>query len=94
MRELSTNELSAVSGGIRPELIAAGIGLAIPSGLGLIASIPLIVAGAVLALPTLGLSFIPMTAGIIGTAFAGAGMITSIVLAAVGLGGKTTVLPP
>ncbi|GAA0330564.1 hypothetical protein L9H26_06605 [Morganella psychrotolerans] len=71
MRELNVNEFDAVNGGF-------GL-LAIPAGLGLLVSIPTIVAGAVLGPVTGGLGFGLMAAGIVGTALSGAGMIASIV---------------
>ncbi|OBU13248.1 hypothetical protein [Morganella psychrotolerans] len=72
MRELNRNEIDSVNGGF-------GL-LAFPAGLGLMFSIPAIVAGAVLGPVTGGLGFGLMAAGIVGTALSGAGMIASIVL--------------
>gem|GEM_PF-996484 len=75
MRELTLAEVQSVSGG---GLI--GLGLKIAGGLGLLVSIPVIVGGAVLGVPTLGLGFVAMAAGIVGTALSGAALITGIAL--------------
>lgn len=70
MRELTLAEVQAVSGGG-----LAGPALKTIGGLGLVVSIPVIVGGAILGVPTLGLGFIAMAAGIVGTALSGALMI-------------------
>ncbi len=75
MKELTLTEVQAVSGG---GLI--GLGLVGAGGLGLLVSIPVIVGGAILGVPTLGLGFVAMAAGIVGTALSGAKMIVGISL--------------
>ncbi|MDR7343290.1 MAG: hypothetical protein E7H57_01775 [Pantoea sp.] len=77
MRELAINEIQAVSGGLMPSDAMLGMGYI---GLGL--NIPVIVAGAVLGIPTLGLGFLVMTAGIVGTAISGGMTIMGIIASA------------
>lgn len=79
MRELTFHEVSCVSGAAveSNSLLAAG-------AVGLLVSIPVIVGGAVLGVPTLGLGFIAMAAGIVGTALSGVAIILGIVQSAAG----------
>ena len=72
MRELTLTEMESVDGGFGLLAVAGGIGLAV--------SIPTIVLGAVTGVPTLGLGFVAMAAGIVGTALSGAAIVTSVVL--------------
>ena len=76
MRELTVVEAESVSGGAG----LIGLGMMAAGGLGLLASIPVIVGGAILGVPTLGLGFVAMAGGIVGTALSGAGMIAGLVL--------------
>jgi hypothetical protein len=70
MRELTSNEMSAINGGF-------GL-LSLPAGLGLGLFIPTIVIGAISGPFTLGVGFAVMAAGIVGTSLSGAAMIVSI----------------
>ncbi|EXU75875.1 hypothetical protein [Erwinia mallotivora] len=74
MRELTFQEVTCVSGAGEDggSLIATG-------ALGLLVSIPVIVVGAILGIPTLGLGFVAMAAGIVGTALSGVAIISGIV---------------
>ncbi|GKX54529.1 hypothetical protein SOASR030_06410 [Leminorella grimontii] len=72
MRELTLTEMEAVDGGFGLLAVAGGIGLAV--------SIPTIVLGAIAGVPTLGLGFVVMAAGIVGTSLSGAAIITSMVI--------------
>ncbi|WP_261643764.1 hypothetical protein [Erwinia mallotivora] len=73
MRELTFQEVTCVSGaGESSDLISGGL-------LGLLVSIPVIVGGAILGIPTLGLGFIAMAAGIVGTALSGVAIISGLV---------------
>lgn len=73
MKELTLAEVQSVSGG---GLI--GLGLTALGGVGLLVSIPVIVGGAILGVPTLGLGFVAMAAAIVGTALSGATMIVGV----------------
>lgn len=76
MRDLTLVEIQSVSGagGL------LGAGLLVVGGLGLLVSVPVIVGGAILGVPTLGLGFVAMALGIVGTALSGATMIVGIAL--------------
>jgi len=76
MRDLTLVEIQSVSGAGGQ----VGVGLLVAGGLGLLVSIPVIVGGAILGIPTLGLGFVAMALGIVGTALSGTAMITGIVL--------------
>lgn len=75
MRELALTEVELVNGGLG----VFGTGLLFAGGAGLVFSIPTIVAGAILGIPTLGLGYIAMTAGIVGTAISGSAMVVGVV---------------
>ncbi|URQ61457.1 hypothetical protein LQ939_03725 [Pantoea alhagi] len=77
MRELQITEIQAVSGALMPADVMLGMGYA-----GLALNIPVIVGGAILGVPTLGLGFLVMTAGIVGTAISGGMTIMGIIAAA------------
>lgn len=81
MRELHLNEIQAVSGASMPGNAMLGMGFA-----GLALTIPVIVGGAILGVPTLGLGFVAMTAGIVGTAISGGMAIMGIVVNAISRG--------
>ncbi|MGD8164595.1 hypothetical protein [Pantoea sp. FN0307] len=81
MRELQINQIQAVSGALMPAGAMLGMGYA-----GLALNIPVIVGGAVLGVPTLGLGFVAMTAGIVGTAISGGMTIMGIVMSAISKG--------
>lgn len=76
MRQINEQEALLVNGG---GLVAGGV-LAAVSGIGLLISIPTIVIGAIAGVPTLGLGFVAMTAGIVGTALSGVGMLGGVLM--------------
>ena len=89
MKELKLNEIQAVSGGLGMSADALlGMGF---TGLGV--SIPVIVGGAILGVPTLGLGFIGMTVGIVGAAISGGMAIMGIVSSAINKGKADPVVP-
>lgn len=89
MKELNLTQLQAVSGGVGMSADAMlGLGFT-----GLATSIPIIVGGAILGIPTLGLGFIGMTAGIVGAAISGGMAIMGIVSAAINKGKTNPVTP-
>lgn len=71
MREITATEMTLVSGGTNATFAAGAIGLMV--------SIPVIVGGAILGVPTLGLGFVAMALGIVGTALSGALVLKGIV---------------
>lgn len=81
MRELQRTEIQAVSGAAISADAMLGMGYA-----GLALTIPVIVGGAILGVPTLGLGFVAMTAGIVGTAISGGMTIMGIVMSAISKG--------
>lgn len=76
MRELTLPEISFVSGAGSTALLEAGAA-------GLLVSIPVIVGGAILGVPTLGLGFIVMAAGIVATALSGVATLLGLIQAVI-----------
>lgn len=78
MRTLTSAETEFV-GGAADSAVNNTSSLMALGAAGLLVSIPVIVAGAILGVPTLGLGFVAMAVGIVATAISGALMIAGIV---------------